>query len=108
ERAVAASTPTDADADPAIPEELLTPPPRPSRDGPGGPSETGARLGVAFLRALHNLSRSDPRAIDERMLALDPDHLAARRNRILANLGQPGASRRDLVAITDAAPMFGK
>lgn len=93
ERAVAASTPTDEEPDPAIPEELLAPPPR---------------LGVAFLRALHNLSRSDPRAIDDRMLALDPDHLAARRNRILANLGQPGASRRDLLAITEAAPMFGK
>jgi hypothetical protein len=93
DRAVAASTPTDENPDPVIPEEMMEPPPR---------------LGVAFLRALHNLSRCDPRVIDERMLALDPEHLAARRNHVLAHLGQPGSSRRDMLAITDAAPMFGK
>jgi tetratricopeptide (TPR) repeat protein len=93
DRAVSASTPTDENPDPVIPEEMLTPP---------------TRLGVAFLRALHNLSRNDPRVIDERLLALDPEHLAARRNHVLAHLGEPGNSRRDLLAITDAAPMFGK
>ncbi len=93
ERAVAASTPTERDPDPTIPGELLEPP---------------ARLGASFLRALHNLTRGDPRPIDERLLALQPEHLAARRNHLLATLGQPGHSRRDLLAITAAAPMFGK
>ncbi len=93
DRAVSASTPTDESPDPVIPDALLEPP---------------SRLAVAFLRALHNLVRNDPRPLDERLLAIEPDHPAARRNHLLATLGQPGSSRRDLLAITDGAPMFGK
>lgn len=93
DRAIAASTPRDDGSEPELPDELLTPPPG---------------LEVAFLRALHRLTRGDPRPLDARLLARVPEHPAARRNHVLATLGAGGGTRRELVAITHAAPMFGK
>ncbi len=90
-RTLAAVAPRDDNAQPTIPEGLLAPPPR---------------LATAYFRVLEDLAHVDPAILDARLLSVDPDHLLARLNRVLAQLGA-GTSRRDLLAIVAEAPMLG-
>ena len=75
---------------PTIPDELLAPP---------------ARLAAAYYRVLGDLGAVDPALIDAQLLAVEPDHPRARRNRARARAGAD-ASRRDLLALVAEAPML--
>ncbi len=78
---------------PTIPEDALAPP---------------ARLGVAFLRVLANLCAIDG-GWEQRILALDPDHVTARRADYLASLRDGGdGDRRAILPLLAEAPMYGK
>ncbi|MGE0548376.1 MAG: hypothetical protein AB7O24_02305 [Kofleriaceae bacterium] len=67
-----------------------------------------ARLGVAYLRVLAELSRDDARAIDPVILALDPSHPVARRNRYVAGVLNGTVDRRTVLPLVEEAPMYAK
>ncbi len=93
DRALLAGRPRDdGEAPSTLPEDLLTPPPR---------------LGVAFLRVMADMSPADA-GWDERILALDPRHPVARRNRFLASLSGDDPDRRAVLPIVEECPMYGK
>jgi tetratricopeptide (TPR) repeat protein len=66
------------------------------------------RLPVPFLRVLAELSRDDARTLDPIILRIDPTHPVARRNRYVADLASGDASRRDILPLTEEAPMYAK
>ncbi|MCE9578271.1 MAG: hypothetical protein K8W52_34410 [Deltaproteobacteria bacterium] len=79
-----------------LPSDTLVPPPR---------------LAVPYLRALADLATLTPAetaSLDDRILAIAPDHLVARRNQYLTRLRQNAGDRRAILALTEAAPMYGK
>ena len=93
DEARAAATAARGDG-PAVPAELLTPPPR---------------LGVPYLRALGRLSPRDRAAVDDAILRLEPGHPVARRNVLLRELGRRRtADRRPILDVIADAPMYGK
>jgi tetratricopeptide (TPR) repeat protein len=64
-------------------------------------------LAVAFYRVLGELlPHAGP--MWQRVLALEPDHVVARRSAYLASLRAEGADRRAILAVAEAAPMYGK
>ncbi|MGE3543879.1 MAG: hypothetical protein AB7L28_08095, partial [Kofleriaceae bacterium] len=67
-----------------------------------------ARLGVAYLRVLAELCRDDARAIDPAILALDPSHPVARRNRYVAGVLNGTVDRRTVLPLVEEAPMYAK
>jgi tetratricopeptide (TPR) repeat protein len=67
-----------------------------------------ARLPIAFLRVLSELSRDDARALDPLILKLDPTHPVARRNRYVAELVGGSTERRAILPLLKDAPMYGK
>lgn len=75
-----------------LPEDVLAPPPR---------------LGVALLRALANLCPVDA-GWHPRILALDPQHVVARRAVHVASLTGERPDRRAILPLIAEAPMYGK
>ena len=67
-----------------------------------------ARLAVPFLRVLSVLSRDDAPAIDPTILALEPSHPVARRNRYVAGLATGDIDRRAILPMIRDAPMYAK
>ncbi|HEU0033154.1 MAG TPA: hypothetical protein VFQ53_21120 [Kofleriaceae bacterium] len=67
-----------------------------------------ARLGVAFLRVLAELSRDEARSLDGAILALDPTHPVARRNRYVTGLLNGEVDRREILPLIAEAPMYAK
>jgi tetratricopeptide (TPR) repeat protein len=67
-------------------------------------------LAVAFHRVMQQLASSglDAAEMDRAILALEPDNVVSRRNRFLATLDDPGASRAAILEIVGDAPMWGK
>jgi tetratricopeptide (TPR) repeat protein len=64
-------------------------------------------LAIAFYRVLGDLlPHAGP--MWQRVLALDPDHVVARRSAYLATLRGERVDRRAILAIVSAAPMYGK
>jgi tetratricopeptide (TPR) repeat protein len=86
-RALAASRSTEG-RPPHLADALLAPPPR---------------LAVAFYRAMAELAGVDA-GWEQRILAIDPRHPAALRNRLGRDAGDP----RAILALVDRCPMYGK
>jgi hypothetical protein len=76
-----------------LPRELAEPPPV---------------LAIPYLRALAELSREDARALDPRILELDPTHPVARRNCYIAALIHGQVDRREILPLVGEAPMYAK
>ena len=66
------------------------------------------RLPVPFLRVLAELSPDDARTLDPIILAIDPSHPVARRNRYVAGVIQGDTDRRDILPVIAEAPMYAK
>jgi tetratricopeptide (TPR) repeat protein len=67
-----------------------------------------ARLPVPYLRVLAELSRDDARTLDPIILAIDPTHPVARRNRYVTGLLQGDTDRRAILPIVEDAPMYAR
>jgi len=81
---------------------------RDRREPPAPLPTPPARLPIAFLRVLSELSRDDARALDPLILKLDPNHPVARRNRYVAELVGGSGERRAILPLLGDAPMYGK
>jgi len=92
DRALLAGRAADGATPREIPETLLQPP---------------SALAVAFYRVMENMAAFDG-SWDQRILAIDPYHPAARRNQFLASLAQKDSDRRGILPIIEEAPMYGK
>ncbi|MGN6107126.1 MAG: hypothetical protein ACTHU0_18610, partial [Kofleriaceae bacterium] len=66
------------------------------------------RLAVPFLRVLAEIARGEARAIDAKILSIDPGHPVARRNHYVATLVAGTADRRAVLPLVDQAPMYAK
>jgi tetratricopeptide (TPR) repeat protein len=66
------------------------------------------RLGVPYLRVLAELVRDEARALDPSILAIDPSHPVARRNRYVTGLLAGDMDRRAILPLIAEAPMYAK
>lgn len=76
-----------------VPRSLTQPPPR---------------LPIPYFRVLAELSRDDARTLDPILLALDPAHPVARRNRYVTGLVHGDTDRRAILPLVAEAPMYAK
>jgi tetratricopeptide (TPR) repeat protein len=66
------------------------------------------RLPVPYFRVLAELSRDDAPTLDPIILAIDPTHPVARRNRYVTGLVQGDTDRREILPLLAEAPMYAK
>ncbi len=66
------------------------------------------RLEIPYLRVLAELARDEGRALDAKILASDPMHPVARRNRYVSGLLAGDGDRRAILPLVDEAPMYAK
>ncbi len=67
-----------------------------------------AHVAIPYLRVLAELSRDGARTLDAAILALDPTHPVARRNRYVSGLIDGDTARRAILPVIADAPMYAK